>query len=297
MHNESGRTNFRWRKALIAQAALLTLFTAGAKEIFMGEPAQAKAYHATKSEMIHNADIIAVVQIKSMEKTEKRGSHWTFSQVSKAEVLTPVKGVSDKELTLYGGEDFICAQCHFLPGKSLVFLNKDTGLYTGTNWHLSCLPIKDDRVEWVEGNNRQPTTNKELSAVIAEIKATIGPPQKLTAPLKVLQQAPSLDDGVIGEAPESSKSWQAYRKALPAAAQTKPQLLSMIDDATPAGRIYAAMLLYHADKAAGKAAFTRLSQYKSTVDFKSGCRMTSAGGWQIASEFFSNGKYLTLALE
>lgn len=289
---------FRRRPMLIIQTAVLTLFCAGVGIMNSSQSVEAKAAYASKNDMIRNADVIAVVQIKSLDNTEKRGSHWTFHQVSDAEILTPIKGVSEKEIKLYGGEDFVCAQCHFLPGKNLVFLNKDIGLYSGTNWHLSCIPIKDDgKMEWIEDNNRQPTVRKNLNEVISEIKKVLGQPPKLSAELKTLQQARSLDDGVVGEAPEQSKSWQAYRKALKTAAQNKPQLLSLIDDATPAGRIYAAMLLCHADKTAGKEALQRLSQYKSTVDFKSGCRMISVGGWLVASELYLKDKYLTISLE
>src|SRR5687767_895163 len=102
--------------------------------------AGAKAAYGGKADMTRRADAIAVVEVLRVEKAEVKGRHWTYSERAVATVRTTLKGdlpAEGKELVLFGGEDFICAQCNFRPGRYLVFLRRDGGLWVGSNWHLS----------------------------------------------------------------------------------------------------------------------------------------------------------------
>ena len=145
---------------------------------FRPPAAGAKAAYAGKAEMIRRSDAIAVVQVLRVEKAEVKGRHWTYSQRAIATVCTTLKGdlpAEEKELVLFGGEDFICAQCNFQPGKYVVFLRRDGGLWVGSNWHLSVRPIRADKdgkesVEWYARDGSIELKPAPLQEVLADVK-------------------------------------------------------------------------------------------------------------------------------
>jgi hypothetical protein len=59
-----------------------------------------------------------------------------------------------KNITLYGGENYICDHIDFAPGRTLVFLKKRNGFLVGSNWNASVCPIKDGKLDWYTGKNR-----------------------------------------------------------------------------------------------------------------------------------------------
>jgi hypothetical protein len=143
--------------------------------------AEAKAAYAGKAEMIRRSDAVAVVDVLRVEKAEVKGAHWTYSQRAIARVRSTLKGdlpAAGKEVALFGGEDFICAQCNFQPGKYVVFLRRDGGLWVGSNWHLSVRPVATDKAgkEWVDWYAKQNTIELKatlLDDVLADVKKVI----------------------------------------------------------------------------------------------------------------------------
>jgi hypothetical protein len=117
--------------------------------------AHAKAAFAGKTEMVRRSAAIAVVHITRVDPVQVKGQHWTYRQRATAKVETVLKANlrAGDPISLHGEEDFICAQCRFAPGRYLVFLNQDSGLWIGSNWHLSVRPITtaptgEQSVEW-----------------------------------------------------------------------------------------------------------------------------------------------------
>lgn len=147
----------------------------------MPSAAGAKAAFAGKTEMVDRSAVVAVVDITAVETVSVKGEHWTYQQRAKAVVKQALKGplVAGAEITLHGDEDFICARCHFTPGRSLVFLTVDKSadgskLWIGSNWHLSIRPItadpdKGDRVEWYKDDRNIELAPAPLGDVLAEI--------------------------------------------------------------------------------------------------------------------------------
>ncbi len=135
----------------------------------------AKAYFASKVEMIKKADIIAIVDIINVENTETKSEHWTYGQKVTAKVDEILKGKPSKDITIYGKEDFICAQCLFKNGKFLLFLKYDKNLLVGSNWSFSIRPIKDKSVEWYkkDGKSIFELEYVPLDNVVQEIKSKI----------------------------------------------------------------------------------------------------------------------------
>lgn len=140
--------------------------------------ASGKAAFADKNEMIARATVIAVVTIDKVEPAEVKGQHWTYRQRAFARVETALKSGPPAEFVLHGDEDFICAQCRFTPGKHLVFLVQDHGLWVGCNWHLSVRPVTRDAdgnemVDWLKPGNAIETAPSRLAEVLGEIRARL----------------------------------------------------------------------------------------------------------------------------
>jgi len=110
--------------------------------------AQAKAHFAGKREMIEKAEAIAIVNIEKVEAVRQKGRHWTYAQKATGTVEKSLKGDVKGPIEIYGDVDFICANCRYQTGRFLLFLRKDDGLWTGSNWHLGIRPIKEGKVQW-----------------------------------------------------------------------------------------------------------------------------------------------------
>jgi hypothetical protein len=144
--------------------------------------AHAKAYFHTRSELIRNAEVIAIVSIGEPEATKPKGrfdegpkgSHWTYGQQAKVHVERLLKGQIEDDFVMYGGESFICASCVLTKGKFLAFLKKDGGLWAGANWQLSLRPVRDQQVEWyVSEEQRFPMEFQNLDEVVTSIQTAI----------------------------------------------------------------------------------------------------------------------------
>ncbi|MDB4437980.1 hypothetical protein N9195_00160 [bacterium] len=131
----------------------------------------AKAYFQTKNEMIEKAEAIAIVEISEVQDIDAKGEIWSYRTKGTVKVKEIIKGKLPQEFAIYGAETFICAGCPIAKGRFIVFLKKNGDLWTGSNWHLSLRPIKDDMVEWyVADDNRYEMKPKALNTVLAEIK-------------------------------------------------------------------------------------------------------------------------------
>src|SRR5687768_7031084 len=138
---------------------------------FLPSVAQAKAYIATRGEMVERAAAIAIVEIKSTEDVEVKGGHWTYAERADARVDEVIAGdLPSRAIWLHGQESFICARVDWRPGRFLVFLAQDGDLWVGSNWHLSALPIEDGIVQWPDADSRTPKS-VPLEDALAEIRA------------------------------------------------------------------------------------------------------------------------------
>ena len=148
----------------------------------------AKAAFAGKEEMVRRSTAIAVVEITKVEEVEGKGSHWTYRQRATAVVKTLLKGSLPKDapFAIFGDETFICARCHFEPGRYLLFLTEDkapdgSGMLVGSNWHLSVRPItadpekpgQGDRVEWYANDQDYTLAPAPLADVLAEVRKLV----------------------------------------------------------------------------------------------------------------------------
>ena len=136
-----------------------------------------KAYYAAEEEMIERAEVIAIVNVTRVEKAKTKGTHWTYNEVALATVEETLKGTPPQTVKLYGGEDFLCAQVHFVVGRYIVFLRRDGELLVGCNWDFSVRPIKDKQAEWYVAGERMTLSWQPLDAVLERIKNPVVKPK------------------------------------------------------------------------------------------------------------------------
>ena len=134
---------------------------------------QAKAAYYPADWMITNAEVIAVVEITTVTTNSVKGKHWTYSETASAKVEKVLKGRLPSEVRLQGGEDFICAQVKYQPGRRLVFLQRDGELLAGINWHLGNRAIINDKVEWFDDANLWKPVVLPLTTVLERIEAQL----------------------------------------------------------------------------------------------------------------------------
>jgi hypothetical protein len=149
--------------------------------LLLAATVQAKAAYKGKGRMIETAEVIAVVEITSVEKASVKGKHWIYGQRALAKVENVLKGKLPASASLYGDENFICARCHFEIGRYLVFLDRDGELLTGNNWYLSIRKITENseaKVEWFDDKNIFEKKQAPLSDVLNEIAAVLAKPKQ-----------------------------------------------------------------------------------------------------------------------
>lgn len=133
----------------------------------------AKAAYWGKAEMIKRAEIIALVTITKVEPAKEKRKAWTYSKAATAEVERVLKGRLAQTVVLHGGEDFICAQVNYQPGRHLVFLRQDEDLLVGVNWQLSVRAITGDEVEWFVNDTALELKKSPLDTVLREIETLV----------------------------------------------------------------------------------------------------------------------------
>ena len=138
-------------------------------------PCFAKARYAlSKTSMIQEAQCIAIVNITKVEKADKKEKSWTYRQKASATVEQCVKGNVEGDITIYGLETFICAQCRYEKGRFILFLRKDGAVWVGSNWQLGIRPIKGKNVQWFKDHKTLfEMKDTPLDKVVDEITTVV----------------------------------------------------------------------------------------------------------------------------
>ena len=74
--------------------------------------------------MIETAEVIAVVEITSVETVSVKGEYWTYRQKATGKTEKVLKGKVSSNFSMFGEEDFICARCRFGVGRYWCFLSE-----------------------------------------------------------------------------------------------------------------------------------------------------------------------------
>ena len=117
--------------------------------------------------------------------------------------------------------------------------------------------------------------------------------ENLPACLKDLMNASSFDDGQRGESPQVTPNYKAYQEASSQISGIETADLNlMMDRGTPAGKLYAAVLLKESGRVGNNLSFERLVNDHSKVRYQSGCKVFESEVSEIAKSFIENGKYM-----
>lgn len=152
--------------------------------------AWARAYFAPQGEMISNAQVIAVVDIRSVAtpaglyeamtssvarvESREQGAKLLFPyKVATGIVETVLKGDPRKSVSFRVPTFFPCAVTEVHKGRHLVFLSQADGALQGNNWHYAYRPISDDRTEWYESQSSLRLVAMPLSTVIRQVTDAI----------------------------------------------------------------------------------------------------------------------------
>jgi hypothetical protein len=168
-----------------------SLLIASLVTLALAHSAFAKAYFQTETELVTQATAIAVIEIAEPKLTEQKGTDWTYRQTATAKVLNRIKGNLPDDITVFGDETFICAQCHLVAGRYLAFLRLDGELWVGVNWHLSLRPVKADLIEWyATPEQRFPMTFQPTDSVLKRVRHIIAAePQTTKKPTSQITKA------------------------------------------------------------------------------------------------------------
>jgi hypothetical protein len=101
----------------------------------------------------------------------------------------------------------------------------------------------------------------------------------LPAYLMTLSKATRLEGKALGAVAKPSQLYQAFEQALKSGKSIRPEIEQLLREATPAGRIYAAMLLVKLDPKAGRQLLEQMKSDQTALTEASGCRssQTSVG--------------------
>ncbi|MDX2108600.1 MAG: hypothetical protein SFY67_19555 [Candidatus Melainabacteria bacterium] len=110
--------------------------------------------------------------------------------------------------------------------------------------------------------------------------------------LITLSIAKRFEDKQIGEG-EASKTYKAYEEAFNNSDSIKKEdYLWLLQNGTPAGKVYAAMLLRGSGKANDADSFGKLSNDQSKIEVQSGCEVFKDTVSEIVKSFIKSGDYL-----
>lgn len=114
--------------------------------------------------------------------------------------------------------------------------------------------------------------------------------------LKKLMKATSFDDDQKGESPDFTPNCKAYLEASNMIyALELSDLDYVLERGSPAGRIYAAVLIKQSGRAGDNLSFDKLLKDNATVSYQSGCKAMSTTVAEVAKSFIEKGKFFNFS--
>lgn len=114
--------------------------------------------------------------------------------------------------------------------------------------------------------------------------------------LRTLREARVLSTGIAGEGGEQPAEFSAYLEAAGSGAGIKGSLEEIVKGGSPAGKIYAAALVYAVDHDRGMALLAQLEKCGESLTFQSGCKVSHDTVANAARSLRTTGNYLGFTL-
>jgi len=121
-------------------------------------------------------------------------------------------------------------------------------------------------------------------------------PEKDKPYLKTLREAKLLSTGIAGEGGEQPAEFSAYLEAARKGAGIKGALEEIVRKGSPAGKIYAAALVYAIDHDRGMVLLEELEKCGESLTFQSGCKVSHDTVANAARSLRTTGNYLGFTL-
>lgn len=121
-------------------------------------------------------------------------------------------------------------------------------------------------------------------------------PEKDKPYLKTLREAKLLSTGIAGEGGGQPAEFGAYLEAARKGAGIKGSLEEIVRKGSPAGKIYAAALVYAIDHDRGMALLQELEKCGDNLTFQSGCKVSHDTVANAARSLRTTGNYLGFTL-
>lgn len=125
----------------------------------------------------------------------------------------------------------------------------------------------------------------------ANDKSTRSASSSMSKDLNQIKSANRFDDSVIGEAIDQSPNYKAFSRLVKSDVPLK-KLEELLATATPAGKLYLAVILWEKDFARGKNAYKTLLNDNTDVEYRSGCKVITFKVSEIAKSFLETNKFL-----
>lgn len=164
------------------------------------------------------------------------------------------------------------------------------------------LRLQKDRLVWqlMESDNRSSryfplaSTLHRRQSVSPETAQIQGTQAEADQPLwTVLARSESFDGPLVGEGGEPSPIFSAYRALLTRnLSKDDMALQGLLKTGSSSGKLYAAAIIWEANRDNGMEAFRSLAGDDSKVNYRSGCETLNTSVSEIARSFLEKGGYL-----
>lgn len=165
---------------------------------------------------------------------------------------------------------------------------------------------KQKPVEPTQKDPNDSTVTAEEKAIYPDIEKALRmkdvppgvhvPPFPRPACFMKLKQATTFDHGAIGERGQESPNWKAFVNAKVIARKLPLEAEDLIKNATPAGKIYGAIILFETSNGSYAATFERLKADNSPVSYRSGCEVEKTTVANIAKSFIQTNAFADFKL-
>jgi hypothetical protein len=127
-------------------------------------------------------------------------------------------------------------------------------------------------------------------------ESSVVAPVSLPTYLETLRQASSFDSSAVGIAGTKSETYRAFEQAIAQGNQIRPEIEYLLQQGTPAGQLYAALLLLRLDPPFGEQALAQLRSDQVMVTRYSGCERITLSMAQVVADI-SHEQGLNLSIE
>lgn len=149
--------------------------------LFAAVSCNASAGFMGKEDMIHDADIIAIVDIQELISTDTTKAqvtliaHAGIAQVIKGQdiLVEHIKTSQDRKLEFKIPKFFPCAMFDVSTGRHIVFLRKTENELLGSNWERSYVYISKGTGLWYN-ENEMSLIEMPVDEILRDIESVIG---------------------------------------------------------------------------------------------------------------------------